>query len=433
MGITGCGCDDSSDVRSYKLSDLSYSVVSDKTYNLIEFINNHLFSDGATPEEQEQNQALIDNFEKYINKLKSDKGVEGVEVYFRKVVYNYLSVDQYNKPVTLSSMVWWLGYFDNGEWCDFSPENIDLVEHYTITFNGDAPSIGFPMEPFVLGNDLVIMPDYIGYGASVDMVHPYMNHDLNAINSIDALTSGYAIFESLTKRGMEDGWKLNVMGASQGAGNAMAVHKYMDTHKEFAEQWHFGYTSCCAGPFSPVVTMDEYYTSGKSLYPVVFPLTIKAMCDSYPEIMGRYSENDIFSERYLQYKEQIDEMIASKLYKTSQINEVFYNNIRVTVDERLADNEIYLCDILSPEMLDKESDVANALYRCLELNDLTQGWKPLHSVYLYYSAGDMVVPYQNSIELVNIFGIGLANLHPYSKELSHQEACAAWMVGLLIR
>ena len=75
------------------------------------------------------------------------------------------------------------------------------------------------------------MPDYIGYGVTKELPYPYLHHDVCAINSIDALTSGYDLFGDNGTCGMAQGWKLYLAGASQGAANAIAVHKYMDTSR----------------------------------------------------------------------------------------------------------------------------------------------------------------------------------------------------------
>ena len=178
--------------------------------------------------------------------------------------------------------------------------------------------------------------------------------------------------------------------------------------------------------------MNEYYASGKTVYPVVFPLTIKAMLDSYPEYMGKYNESDIYSDHYLNFKDSIDELIDSKNYTTHQINQFFYDNIRVTVDEHLADNEIYLSDILDSAILNKHTQIYKDFEKCLKRNDLIEGWKTTYPIKLYYSPGDRVVSYWNSIELQKALGNSKVTLFPYKSDLSHTDACTSWMIGLLI-
>lgn len=362
--------------------------------------------------------------------LKQQLGKSDIALGFRKTTFLYPSTDVKGNPITLSAVAFWLGYFDGGVWNDLRPDNICLMEHYTITSDAEAPSNSFALEMFITGNTLTIMPDYIGYGITKELPHPYLNHDVCAINSLDALTAGYDLFNEKGKCGMSQGWKLYLAGASQGAGNAIAVHKYLDTHLELATKWNFASTNCSSGPYSPVATIDKYLADGKVAYPVVFPLVMKTMFESYPDIMEGFTEEMAYSQNYLAVKDEIERMIASKEHNTAAINQVFIEKVRKTVDASLADGEIYLTDILSPEMLDKESAICKALYQCLEKNDLTKGWVPVHPMKLHYSLLDMVVPHENSLALFEAFGENIVTLEQSSIPADHTTTCSLWMVEL---
>lgn len=364
------------------------------------------------------------------NALAQELGKPDIKLGFRKTAYLYPSTDVDGNPITLSAIAFWLGYFDNGVWNDLKPDNICLMEHYTITSDAEAPSNTYPLEMFITGNTLTIMPDYIGYGITKELPHPYLNHDVCAINSIDALTAGYALFNDRNRHGMSDGWKLYLAGASQGASNAIAIHKYLDIHPELATKWNFASSNCSSGPYSPVATIDKYLADGKVVYPVVFPLVMKTMFDSYPKIMDGFTEEMAYSQNYLTVKSEIDNMLAGKQHNTDAINKVFMDKVRTTVDSTLADNEIYLTDILSPEILDKESPICKALYQCLEKNDLTKGWTPIHPMRLHYSSQDMVVPQENSFAILEAFGNNIVTLEQSSIPADHTTTCSLWMVEL---
>ena len=362
--------------------------------------------------------------------LAQELGNPNINIGFRKTTYTYSSTDVKGEPITLSAAAFWLGYFADGVWNDLQPENICLMEHYTITSDAEAPSNSYALEMFITGNTLTIMPDYIGYGVTKAMPHPYLNHNVCAINSIDALTAGYDAFNDNVKSGMLQGWKLYLAGASQGAANAIAVHKYMDTDTGLAAKWNFAASNCSSGPYSPVVTIDKYLTDGKVAYPVVFPLVMKTMFESYPEIMDDFTEEMVYSQNYLAAKSEIDSMLASKEYNTAAINQVFIDKVRKSVDANLAEGEIYLTDILSPAMLDKESDICKALYRCLEKNDLTKGWTPVHPMKLHYSSLDAVGPQENSLAILEAFGEDIVTLEHSSIPADHTTTCSLWMVDL---
>ena len=353
-----------------------------------------------------------------------------IQIGFRKMTYTYPSTDVKSEPITLSAAAFWLGYFVDGTWNDLQPDNICLMEHYTITSDAEAPSNTFALEMFITGNTLTIMPDYIGYGVTKELPHPYLNHDVCAINSIDALTSGYDLFDDNILCGMAEDWKLYLAGASQGAANAIAVHKYMDTHPELATEWNFAASNCSSGPYSPVATIDKYLADGKVAYPVVFPLVVKTMFDSYPEIMGGFTEEMAYAESYLAAKAEIERMIAGKAHNTAAINQVFIDKVKKTVDAELADSEIYLTDILSPAMLDKESPICKAFYQCLEKNDLTKGWTPKHPMKLHYSPYDAVVPHENSLAILEAFGADMVTLQESALPVDHATTCSLWMIEL---
>lgn len=372
----------------------------------------------------------------YINsatkKVEAELGIEGIELGFRKVSYIYNSKDVKKAPIQLSSVAFWRGYFLNGEWHDLSPDNICLMEHYTITSDKECPTQGFPLELMITGNALTIMPDYIGYGLTRHLTHPYLNHEICALNSIDALPSGYTLFNDLSAADLKEEWKLCVLGASQGGSNALAVHKHIDTNDDFASLWNFSHSSCAVGPHNPPLTIDKYLESGKTAYPIVFPFTLKAMFNSYPEIMGGYTEEMMFSDNYLQIKDTIDAMLESKNYTTAEINKVFLENVRITVDESLADDEIYLTDLLSDVMFDENSEIIKDLYKCLEKNDLTKGWTPSHPIKLFYGTGDRVVPYENSVSVYEAFGPEKVTLNATEEPIDHQMITVMWMLNVIL-
>lgn len=412
--------------------EVRFEVLSDTTYDYQDFVSGLIdrFADasGLNPLLQT---LLKGSFDKYLQSIRSSCGLEDQTLGFRKVAYAYDSIDQHGEPAELSAMALWLGYFEKDEWHDLSPDAVALVEHFTVTSNEECPSEGFPFEAFVNGNSLVIMPDYIGYGVSADMIHPYMNHEVCALNSVDALAAGFAAFGDLSSSDMAEDWEMKVMGASQGGGNALAVHKMMDEDPGLAEQWHFTSSYCAAGPYSPSLTVDKYLEIGRTGYPVLFPLTIKAMYDSYPEILGRYDEDDFYCDNYLIKKHEIDDAISRKELSAAKLNSICLDYFRTEVHSAdLAYSEISLRDILSDGMLDKNSDICKAFYECLEKNELTTGWTPSHPVKLYYSETDSVVPFENSMAVRDAFGEGLVTL---SKGLSfeHEISCALWMLDVM--
>ena len=422
--LAACSHDDDGNMPSgNKQPEKNYEVMSDIQLPMSIFLANF-------PEEYADFKELLE----YTSNMRESALEEvlgyDIKMGFRKVAYKYPSIDVRNEAIDLSAAAFWWGYFADGVWNDLQPDNVCLMEHYTITSDAEAPTNSFAIEMFITGNTLTIMPDYIGYGVTKELPHPYLHHDICAINSIDALTGGYDLFAETGECGIAEGWKLYLAGASQGASNAIAVHKYLDTHLELAEEWNFAASNCSSGPYSPVVTIDKYLTTGKVSYPVVFPLVMKMIFEAYPEIMGEFTEEMVYSPNYLAVKAKIDEMIASKEYTTGEINEVFINEVKTIKDSYLASNEIFLIDFLNSEMLDPEAPIRKALYRCLELNDLTKDWTPVHPMKLHYSPLDEVVPMENSFAVLEAFGSDMVTLQQAIFPVDHVSTCGLWMLDV---
>ncbi len=353
--------------------------------------------------------------------LQEEYGANGLALMWISCDYKYFSTDVAGEEIVLSARVAWGGYWFFGMH-HLDPDNIYLLEHYTITSNAECPSVDGSTDCcLVTGDNLLVMPDYIGYGASRDRVHPYLNHEIAAINSIDALKSAIKVWKRNGSGTLENDWKLYVLGASQGASNALAVHKYFDTHDDLASEWRFDYSYCCCGAYDPALTMNTYYEWGKTAYIGAIPMTIKSMIVSYPEILSAYKEEDFYSEKYLEIKDQVDEILAGKEHNTEQLN----NKMK----ELLGTQNPTLEDILSKDALDKESDLCKAFFECLEKNNLTVGWTPKHKIKLYATPNDDIVPYANTEAVQKAFGDKVTVKMDYWKR-KHVACCTTWYLSL---
>ncbi len=429
LAFTACSSDDEDakdDVEVGPSADVKYEII-DKKELSAEQMCNELFSseNSGDKESAELRDQFLANIHHQEDSLAEVYGANSASITmgFVSYTYKYWSTDQHGKQVELSARVSWAQYWLLG-WRDLDPNNIYLVEHYTIFSNDECPSNSYVKEQIALGDNLLIMPDYLGYGETRTSLHPYLNHEVCAINSLDALKAGYAVFEN--KKGsntkLEDDWKLYVIGASQGGANALAVHKWLDTHAEFADKWRFAYSFCCAGPYSPSLTMKKYYEAKTLAYPMVLPLTIKSMLDSYPEILGKWKEEDFYSEKYLKIKTDMDKLLAGKIYESEELI--------AKMKTLLGCDPVTTEDVLSKEVLDMNSEMAKAFFKCLEKNDLTKGWTPTHLIKLYHSKADEVVPYANAEAVINAFDDKVK-----MREASggHKATCMKWYGILLIK
>lgn len=362
----------------------------------------------------------------------AEAGANGWTVSYKSVIYKYESTDEQGKPITLSAKVYWGTVPFYGA---LDPDYMVLCPHFTIGSNPECPTSKHTYEAAAItGDNLLIMPDYKGFGETKKLVQPYVNHELCAINSIDALKAGYKVFTERSGAKMEEDWKLYVVGASQGGGNALAIHKWFDTHLDEANTWRFEYSYSCAGPHNPALTFEKYFEQKKHPYPCVFPFTIKAMMAAYPEILGQWSESDFYSKEYVEnHKALMDEMVASKEYNCDELNEKFFNWYPHKGEDGIkSGKEILITDILSPEVLDTNSDIYKALFECLKKNDLTQGWTPVHKIKLYHGKSDELVPYANSEAVRDAFP-GMVDLSTsMSGTDGHVGTCVKWLGQIML-
>lgn len=352
---------------------------------------------------------------------------------YRSVDYTYESVDELGKPIVLSARAVWGGYKIMDYFKETRADYILLAPHYTICNDSECPTSGYSIEDLIMaGDNLLIIPDYEGFGVTKDRVQPYVVHELCAQQCIDALKAGYKIYRDLSSVPLETNFTLSVAGVSQGGGNALAVHKWLDTHPDFAERWNFDFSYCGAGPYCPRITYEKYFEQKKLVYPIVMPLTLKAMFAAYPDILGKWKEEDCYNESYLAHKAVIDEMINSKKYTTTEINGYFFNTMYPHQGEEGIEGgkEVYLSDFLSDDILNMESDLTKALFECLDKNDLTTGWTPIHPIHLYHGKGDNIVNYANSEAVMQAFPDKADLISPQSDD-DHIGTTLQWFMTIL--
>jgi hypothetical protein len=108
------------------------------------------------------------------------------------------------------------------------PKRLILVSHYTVGSNTEAPSNCFSLEGILVqqGYGLVI-PDYLGYGITAHLPHPYLVMDLTARNVVDMYLAVRPWLEAVG-RSPEDP-EIILMGYSQGGANTMAVQHLIET------------------------------------------------------------------------------------------------------------------------------------------------------------------------------------------------------------
>ncbi len=407
---------------------------------------------------------------------------------YKWVSIRYQSVDKDNNPIMLSTLI----AFPRSGNVTLRPRNLVIGCHYTITQNNQCPTnytnqslltdVGLTVmhaskakESDVCYNNLVVMPDYEGYGISSSHAHPYLCQELTARQVVDGAKAAVEWFEKNEAK-MRDGWGTMTVGYSQGGSVSMAVHRYIE-QKNLTE-FNFKGSVCGAGPYDPVATMKEYIHTNRVYMPVAAALIVKGMCDFNPIIAkAGYKVDDFFTEKFM--ASGIMDMINGKVLNSDQIQEKlaeaslngtsctahlmgrkagnifgsydFHDYTRANYEKytwkKVTDNGVIYwntTDIIRPEIIaymngstegrtDEGDAKGRAMEQALEMNNLTTNWTPAHPVVVFHSTKDEVVNFVNYESARD----NLAKVSPWFKGIKYENSrtqthvgtCTAFLLG----
>ena len=264
------------------------------------------------------------------------------------------------------------------------PKRMILVSHYTVGSNAEAPSNCFSLEGILVQQGYgLIIPDYLGYGITADLVHPYLVMDLTARNVVDMYLAVRPWLEAVDRAPEKP--ELILMGYSQGGANTMAVQHLIET-----EYWNENDPQCIAihrvfaggGPYDVKATYERFVVTDTAGYPVAVPLVVQGM------IKGNKLNIQMSDMMQGWLCEKMDPWINSKKYCTSALNTMI--GTKVTHE------------LLTKEAMDQKSDKVAELYKAMNANSIISfNWQPESPVYLMHSMDDETVPYANASNAKN--------------------------------
>ncbi|MDH5444389.1 MAG: prolyl oligopeptidase family serine peptidase [Gammaproteobacteria bacterium] len=217
-------------------------------------------------------------------------------------------------------------------------------------------------------NNIVMMPDYVGYGESNSSFHPYMHAERLATSSVDFLT---AVTSILSQESILTDGKLYLTGYSEGAYAALATHKMIQ--EKYSDQ--FSVTATLAG--SGAYDLSTTATDALMADTLASGANVTYLYKAYDTIYGYNRVDSVLKEPYAGYTDtyfdgsQTDSKVDSTFSKiTAELfQETFLNDFRTdgetTIKQHLVDNSIH-------------------------------DWKPTSRVRLFYGVYDKVVPPKNA-------------------------------------
>ena len=253
--------------------------------------------------------------------------------------------------------------------------------HGTTSLHADAPTEDLIQYSFfsnaASAGYIFVIPDYLGFGISDNIVHPYYRSDITGQTIVDMIKAAKEL-------ALIEGYNFNgdvfLSGYSEGGFATMSAHYNMEKNN------YSGLNLVASAPASggyDITGMLDYFIS-KETYHVPYYIAYVAMGykTSYDWSLPLSS---IFNEPYASI---IPEYFNGK-YSGYEINSVLSDDMSELLTSNFINN-IYT-----------DADL-KIIVDAFEENNLDQ-WVPKNKMIMYHGTDDITVPYQNSVDTYNSF------------------------------
>lgn len=282
----------------------------------------------------------------------------------------------------------------------------------TNTSHDNAPSVNptnasyLMMEYMASNGYIILMTDYIGFGSSSQILHPYY-HQVSSNSAVIDMLHALDEFTAIPGIQAKNNDSIFLMGYSQGGWATLSALEEMEQGSE--SSLNVVATSCGAGAYD-LMSMSAYVLSLETFPgPLYLPFFIYSQ-----KVYGNIPQplTSFFKEPYAS---DIPELFGGE-YSNDEVNE--------GLTETMA-------DFITGDMLAHFESGAtfSDLRETLAENSLS-GWNTLSLLNIYHGTGDMNVPPQQSEELYAAFissGASADRVQYYELEdLTHGTALMPW-------
>jgi dipeptidyl aminopeptidase/acylaminoacyl peptidase len=247
------------------------------------------------------------------------------------------------------------------------------VQHGTSFSKGEAPSAaaGYSgMELFASAGYIVLMPDYIGYGSSVQLFHPYYDKGYSALSVIDMISSAKQ-FLKREKVAFND--KLFLAGYSEGGYVTLAAAAEIERNP--IHDLRVTAVATGAGGYDLTQMLTSVTTNSYYAYPAYLAFILMAYNNTYD-----------WNKPLTYY--------FKKPYADALTKYMRGSNSGWTINSHLTTNLISLFDTDFYSNL-KTREGERDLKTALKSNSIS-GWKTKIPIRLYHGTNDEIIPFQNS-------------------------------------
>jgi fermentation-respiration switch protein FrsA (DUF1100 family) len=320
----------------------------------------------------------------------------------RVVSIIYRTVDPRGEPILASGAI----FFPSAD-VDYQRKGTILGVHYTYGANYEVPSRKMAVTEglFALFGYAVVAPDYIGYGASKDKVHPYYDVVSTGQAAADMLLAAKEYFASISRKMSH---KITVMGYSQGGQASLSFLRFVETEPMYQDAFVIDQVFAGGGAYDLIKSYDTFVEKDYSSQPVTIPLLILGI---------NYGENldldltQMFAEPLLSHYQ---DWIISKKYTTDEVTAMM--------------GETKLTKIMAPQAFDTTNPNTRKFRNGLKNNSLiiygkVTNWIPKAKITLLHATDDTIVPYENTDSAYKAFTAAGCNVTKHDiPNKDHKEA-----------
>ena len=253
--------------------------------------------------------------------------------------------------------------------------------HGTTSLHSDAPTEDLFQYSFfsnaASAGYIFVIPDYLGFGVSDNIVHPYYRSEITGQTVVDMI-------RATKELAREEGYNFNgdvfLSGYSEGGFATMSAHHNLENNN------YSGINLVASAPAAggyDIIGMLDYFLD-LDTYHVPYYIAYVAM--GYKTSYDWDTElNKMFNEPYASI---IPDYFNGK-YSGSEINNVLNDTISVLLTSNFINNTYS-----DPNL--------RIIVDALEENSL-DNWVPKTKMLMYHGTSDITVPYQNSVDTYNNF------------------------------
>lgn len=265
------------------------------------------------------------------------------------------------------------------------PFPVMSYQNGTNTLHAEAPSVNpdrdlYRLLQFAASTGFVIaIPDYLGFGSTANMFHPYLDEEttvqtvLDMLRAVDEMITNYDLNANITD-------ELYITGYSQGGWATMHVQKEIE--QNYRDEFNLMASSCAAGPYDLNAVND--YIMNQTTYQM--PYYLGYMYNSYIHLnLITFSADEIFQEPYAS---KMDTLFNGSL-TGEEINDELTTDI----------SDLFTAEYLSGYKTDEQY---STITTSLEENSV-EAWNISTPTLLIHGTEDEFIPLQVSINMYQDF------------------------------